>query len=274
MVFSLSTRAAAPVFAQQGGQRGTGLQGQANDNLGAPVSLAKDPVRPAPRSADGRALLGGGTPSERGVWLPVFPFGAPLIPPAQVPFQPWAKVLYEERVIHAMEPHARCKPSGGPRQLLTPYGVEFVELPEMQRVYIFDIGGPHTYRTIYMDGRPHPQTLIPSHYGHSIGWWTGDTLVVDSTGYNESFWIDRRGLPTTERLRTLERFTRTDSETITYEVTIDDPGAYTRPMTARFNLSREPNTELFEYICQEANYANELMMGQGKDGGRSSGVVP
>ena len=68
----------------------------------------------------------------------------------------------------------------------------------MQRVYIFDIGGPHTYRTIYMDGRTHPANLTPSYYGHSIGWWEGDTLVVDTIGFNENFWLDRRGLPHTD----------------------------------------------------------------------------
>ena len=67
------------------------------------------------------------------------------------------------------------------RQFLTPYGVEFVELPEAaKRVYIFDIGGPHTFRTIYMDGRSHSADFTPTYYGHSIGWWDGDTLVVDT----------------------------------------------------------------------------------------------
>ena len=63
--------------------------------------------------------------------------------------------------------------------------------------FIFDIGGPHTYRVVYMDGRSHPANLSPSFYGHSIGWWEGDTLNIETTGFNEGFWIDRRGLPTT-----------------------------------------------------------------------------
>ena len=70
-----------------------------------------------------------------------------------MPFQPWARAVFDDRQKHEFEPHTRCKPSGVARQFLTPYGVEFVELPELQRVYIFDIGGPHTFRTIYMDGR-------------------------------------------------------------------------------------------------------------------------
>ena len=191
-----------------------------------------------------------------------------------IPFQPWAKAVYADRGINQLEPHTRCKPSGGIRQFLTPYGVEFVDLPEIQRIFIFDIGGPHTYRTVYMDGRTHPANLAPSYYGHSVGWWEGDTLVIDTTGYNETFWLDRRGLPTTEKLRTLERFTRSDSQTIKYEVTIDDPGAYTQTWKTGFNLRWEEGTELFEYVCQQANYAHELMVGGQKSIDRTSVIVP
>ena len=185
---------------------------------------AGPPPGPAPRAADGKILLGGATPSQKGVWLPGGGGFQTTAGDAVVPFQPWAKALYANRGVNQLEPHTRCKPSGFVRQFLTPYGVEFVDLPEIQRVYIFDIGGPHTYRTIYTDGRTHPANLQPAYYGHSIGWWEGDTLVVDTVGFNESFWMDRRGSPHTEKLHTLERFTRTDAATIKYEVTVDDPG--------------------------------------------------
>ena len=128
----------------------------------------------------------------------------------EIPFQPWARAVLADRRLNELEPHTRCKPSGVTRPFLTPYGVEFVELPELQRIYIFDIGGPHTYRTIYMDGRSHPINVAPNYYGHSIGWWEGDTLVVDTVGFNEGFWLDRRGSPHTEQLHTIERLTRTD----------------------------------------------------------------
>ena len=123
-----------------------------------------------------------------------------------------------------LEPHTRCKPSGGPRQWLTPYGAEFLELPDQQVAYIFDIGGPHTYRTIHMDGRKHPAKLTPSFYGHSIGWWEGDTLVVDTVGFNEDFWIDRGQVPHTTQLHLIEKYTRTALDTMRYELTVDDPG--------------------------------------------------
>jgi hypothetical protein len=218
--------------------------------------------------------LGGENPKDTGLWLPVFGILDPILAAPKVPFQPWAKAVYDDRQKHELEPHTRCKPSGVARQFLTPYGVEFVDLPELQRLYIFDVGGPHTYRTVYMDGRPHPRELTPSFYGHSIGWWDGDTLNVDTIGYNEAFWLDRRGLPHTEALHTLEKFTRVNQAQVKYEVTVDDPGAYTAPWTTTFNLRRENGQELFEYVCQQANYAGELMVGDQKSVDRTTTIVP
>jgi hypothetical protein len=232
------------------------------------------PPGPAPRSATGRVLLGGATPEVKGVWLPDGGAGVSMADPAEIPFQPWAQAVLANRGKFQLEPHTRCKPSGGIRQFLTPYGVEFVEFPELQRMYIFDIGGPHTYRTIYMDGRSHPANLPPSYYGHSIGRWEGDTLVIDSTGFNESFWIDRRGTPHTDRLRIVERFTRENAVRMKYEVTLDDPGAFTAPWKTGFNLRWEDGTELFEYVCQQSNEAPNLMVGDETEIDRSSAIVP
>jgi len=253
---------AVPAAAQQGGQAGGGARRPAT------------PAAPAPRNAEGRVLLGSATTTQKGLWLPVFGITDPIAPAAQVPFQPWAKAIFADRQVHELEPHTRCKPSGVARQFLTPYGVEFVELPELQRLFIFDVGGPHTYRTVFMDGRGHPASITPTYYGHSIGWWDGDTLVIDTTGFNEGFWLDRRGLPHTEALHTLERFTRVDSGTIRYEVTVSDPGAYTASWDARFNLRWEDGTELFEYVCQQANYAHNLMLGAYESVDRTTVTVP
>ena len=233
------------------------------------------PARPAPRNASGRVVLGGASPAEKGVWLPGPGItGVPIKPVDQLPLQPWARKVFDDRQIHEFEPHTRCKPSGVARQFQTPYGVEFVELPELGRMFIFDIGGPHTFRTIYMDGRNHPPDGSGSAYGHSIGWWDGDTLVVDTTNFHEGFWLDRKGLPHTERLHVVERWTRTDFNTINYEVTVDDPGAYTAVWTTAVSLRWEPDTELFEYVCQQANYAHELMVGGFESVDRTTIVVP
>ena len=231
------------------------------------------PAKPAPRGADGKILLGGATSKEKGVWLP----GAVVSNPLglkDAPFQPWAKALLEDRQNNELEPHTRCKPSGVARQFLTPHGVEIVELPELERVFIFDIGGPHTYRTVYLDGRTHPANFSPTFYGHSIGWWEGDTLVIDTVGYNEGFWMDRDGLPHTDKLHTIERLTRTDAAALKYELTVDDPGAYTKPWTGGMTLRWEDGTELFEYQCQQSNYAPELMVGQHGKVDRSTLIVP
>ena len=233
---------------------------------------AKLANRPIPRGGDGHVIIGQ-TVNEKGVWLP-----GPVIPNplgfTSIPYQPWAKALADDRRAHQLEPHARCKPSGVARQFFTPYGVEFVELNELHRAYVFDIGGPHTYRTIYLDGRPHPASIAPTFYGDSIGHWEGDTLVVDTVGFNEDFWMDRGMLPHTTQLHTVERFTRTAFDTLRYEVTIDDPGAYTAPFSGRMDLKWENGTELFEYVCQEENYAPTLMVGQGNTVDRSSLIVP
>jgi hypothetical protein len=233
------------------------------------------PPGPAPRDADGRAILWGATPEEKGVWTPLFGITDPINPADQTPFQPWARALYDARQIHELEPHTRCKASGTARQFQTPYGVEFVNLPEIKRIFIFDIGGPHTFRTVYMDGREHPKDLEPSYYGHSVGHWEGDTLVIDSVGFNESFWMDRRGMPHTNQLHTIERFTRKDAETIAYEITVDDPGAYTAQWKGGFDLRFDRGVELFEYSCQQANYAIELMVGGERSSiDRTSPIVP
>lgn len=257
--------------------------------LGSPIEIGarerNTPAKPTPRWPDGRVNLGA-TPGQFGVWLPFAGVNERLVQPdtadaqadrprfRDVPFQPWARALYNYRNGNQFEPHTRCKPSGGPRQFLTPYGVEFVDMPELKRIFIVDIGGPHSYRTIFLDGRSHPRDLVPSYYGHSIGHWEGDTLVVDTRGFNEAFWFDRTGLPHTEQLHMIERFTRTDSKTLQYRVTIDDPGAYTQTWSSSFVMGWDGEQELFEYICQENNLAADLMLGSQSQVDRRRQVVP
>jgi len=282
---------------------GDSLGAQAPNRSNRPVS------QPAPRDADGHVVLGN-TATLKGVWIggnlgfcnsntvaapaslnpgatggpggaaraggPGFGGGrgAAAGPCTPVPYMEWTRGVSDDRRRNELEPHTRCKPSGGPRQWLTPYGAEFLELREQKVAYIFDIGGPHTFRTIYLDGRKHPDTLTPTYYGHSIGWWEGDTLVVDTVGFNERFWIDRGQLPHTDKLHLIEKYTRTSLETMRYELTVDDPAAYTAPFTGVSNLRWQADTELFEYICQQANQAPTLMVGDGTSVDRTSPIVP
>jgi hypothetical protein len=235
------------------------------------------PAKPSPHFPDGTPNLGI-TAEEKGLWLPLdrtdLGRRSTLAPVDTSPFEPWAKALYEDRQIHELEPHTRCHASGVARQFQTPYGVDFVHMPELKEMYIFDVGGPHTFRIIYMDGRPHPQKWEPTNYGHSTGKWEGDTLVVDSVGFSEDFWLDRTGLPHTEKLHTVERFTRTNFNTIKYEVLIDDTNVYTKPWSGGFDLRWSPNLELFEYICQDNNTAPDLMMKDGQPLHLNRSIIP
>jgi len=259
----------------------------------------KDDNKPIPRLSDGHPSFGAAD-GEKGVWnrtdyhafLPTTPEeiaardrggndrnpppGADLkVKVSAVPFQPWAKSLWMYRQTHEFEPYTRCKPAGGFRNMATPYGTEFVQVPDQQRMYIYQTGGPHSFRPIYIDGRPHPKDLDPSYYGHSVGKWEGDTLVVDTIGFNERGWIDAYGTPTTTQLHLTEKFTRLDYKTLRYEITVDDPGAYTAPFTTGMLMTFAPGKEMFEYMCQDGNLASELMIGgENTRVDRTSTVVP
>jgi hypothetical protein len=182
---------------------------------------------------------------------------------SEVPFQPWARAMYDYRQASTTkdDPHVRCKPSGGPRMFHTPYGFEFMDQPELKRVLIYGVGGPHTWRVIYMDGRPHPKDVEPTFTGHQVGHYDGDSLIVDSVGFNEKFWLTREGIPSTEFLHLTEKFTRTDYDTLKYEATIDDPGAYTAPWTGGWYIRWQNNEEMYEYVCQDNNRDVKHMFG-------------
>src|SRR6266853_4050091 len=166
MAYRILGFAAAFIFAQAVFAFGQDPDlGNQNSGTRRPAQRPAPPARPTPHYADGRINLGP-PPGEAGIWLPG-PGGTPgePFPPRtmQVPYQPWAQELLAYRRQNQFEPHTRCKPSGGPRQFLTPYGVEFVDRPELQRLYIMDLGGPHSFRTIYMDAKSHPKNLVTSY---------------------------------------------------------------------------------------------------------------
>jgi hypothetical protein len=205
------------------------------------------PNGPTPRLPDGSVDLSG-------VWQgggPIGDLAQGLAPGETIPLLPEAKKLMESRQ-SADDPEANCLPTGVPR--VAPYPWRIVQTPPYKKathLYFLFEGNIHSYRQIFMDGRPHPQDPDPTWYGHSIGKWEGDTLVIDTVGFNDKFWFDFRGHPHTEKLHTIERWTRKDFGTLVNEVTIDDPGAYSKPFTVRFSARLRPNEELMEYICQE-----------------------
>jgi len=213
-------------------------------------------AEPAPRWPDGRINLGSSA-SHKGYWeirpgLGGFPRAA------DIPFQDWSRALYQYRTTTAdlYPPLVGCKPAGGPGFFNAP-GFEIVDAPELKNIFLLNIAGPHSWRVVYMDGRPHPRDLRPTYFGHSIGKWEGDTLVVDSVGFNEKQWL-AGSYPHTEQLHLTERISRPNLRTLVYEATIDDPGAYTKPWTVRWTINEKSASswmaggEMFEYICQDS----------------------
>ena len=175
----------------------------------------------------------------------------------QVPFMPWSAAMYDyiSKNESKYDPEGFCLPPGGPRLMATPYPMEIVQLPEQKRILMIFEGATHIWREIYMDGRPHPQGdgLNPTYLGHSVGRWEGGTLVVDIVGFNEQTWIDYYGHPHTDMLHVVEKYSRPNKNVLHYEATFEDPGAYTKPFTVRWNINWNPTGELAEYICQENN---------------------
>jgi len=176
-----------------------------------------------------------------------------------VPFQPWAAAVYNYNSKNQShyDPEGFCLPPGGPRLMATPYPMEILQLPEQKRIVMIFEGATHTFREIYMDGRPHPtgDALNPTYLGHSVGHYedNGNTLVVDVVGFNEYQWVDYFGHPHTDLLHVIEKFSRPNKGTLHYEAMFDDPGAYTKPFNVAWDIPWNADGEITEYICQENN---------------------
>lgn len=239
----------------------TGQPGGGGDR--AKAGQTARPMPPVPRLSDGTPNLGWSDPAYKGVWKPVrLRDTADLLIERKeegLPFQPWAKALYEYRVKTEQkdDPESLCLPPGGTlatvNRTASPW--EFLQMPEQKRIVRVFEGASHMWQVIYMDGRSHPQEAydLPTWMGHSIGHWEGDTLVVDTVGFNEGHWLSTMGAPRTSQHHLTERFTRTNYNTLRYEATIDDPGAYTRPFKIGWNIAWGYNQELVEIVCTENN---------------------
>jgi hypothetical protein len=216
-----------------------------------------------PRTADGKLDLSApaprlpdGKPDFSGVWGPPMGYlrdlGKDLKEP--VPFQSSVKALYEERAagLHwREESNGKCLPAGLPKLLLAPLPWRIVQTPE--RIF-FIHEALNLWWQVFVDGREFvPSTdVIPTWHGYSTGNWEGDTLVVESRGFNGKFWLDQLGKPSTEALRLIMRFRRKDFGHMDIQVTVDDPEAYTKPWTVIVEGFRLlPNDELMEMICLE-----------------------
>jgi hypothetical protein len=183
--------------------------------------------------------------SGDGVWVPRQV--ADIAEGADIPLQPWAKAKFQENSGKPSETDRRCLPPGVPRIMFQSRPFEIVQ--EANRILFLYEGGAHVWRQVWMDGRDRPKDPNPDWLGHSIGQWSGDTLVVDTVGFNDRTWLDDAGHPHTEQMHVIEKFTRTDSVTMKYEVTIDDPGAYTKTWMSTSTLAFHPGEKLAEDIC-------------------------
>jgi len=203
---------------------------------------------PAPRTADGK-------PDLSGIWMPpsgyVFSIATGM-KPEDIPFQPWAAELYKQRRenLSKEDPVGHCIMAGVPRADNVPYPFKILNSAgELAILY----EAVHGFRQIFLDGRPLPKDPQPTWMGYSIGHWEGDTLAVETTGFNDQGWLDNDGRPATDALHVTERFRRKDVGHLELEITIDDPKAYTKPWVVHESFKLLPDTELLEYVCNENN---------------------
>jgi hypothetical protein len=224
------------------------------------------PAGPTPHLPDGRPDFGG-----KGAWFPGF--AGNIAEPkwkgvksadhhVDVPFLPWSLKLFNERVenIGKDDPEARCLPVGVPRYMFDPYAFQMIQTAD-RVIFLFE-GDNYPWRVVPTDGRSHPKDVNPTWMGDAVGHYEGDTLVVDVVGFNGLAWLDQAGHAQTERAHLVERYTRTDSRTLKYEVTIDDPGAYSKPWLTQNTVYWRPGLELLEYVCNENEKSSVHMIGK------------
>ena len=170
-------------------------------------------------------------------------------------------------VVEMMSPWDRCITRGIPGGMLPAGYNNAYEILQFPGYVVIHYEMIHDARIIPLDARP----PLPAHMkfwnGESRGRWEGETLVVETTNYNNLGWIATsqaggriKGIRHTDRLRVVERFTRTSEKEISYSATIEDPEIYTRPWTVSFPLTSDPSYRIYEYACHEGNYAMEGIM--------------
>ena len=199
---------------------------------------------PAPRTPDGN-------PDLSGLWRPELnPYRFDLIqdPKDEDIFRPAAEVTFLKRVadFRRDDPVTHCLP-GGPSEILNGM-YRIIQTPTM--LALLYEGGSGRYRQIFVDGRKLPKDPNPSWLGSSVGHWEGDTLVVETAGFNDRSWLDRAGHPHSESLRVTERFRRVDFGHMQFQITFDDPETLTKPLSVSLAVNYAPDTEMMESVCE------------------------
>lgn len=209
---------------------------------------------PAPRTPDGK-------PDLSGLWR-VKPGDTGDTDKAVhgIKAQAWAQEVSKKRKANLgrEDMSVLCLPFG-PRASIAPDRI--IQTPGMIVILFDDL----TYRQVYLDGRPLPKDPNPTWMGYSIGHWDGDTLVVESAGYNDRTWLDGDGHPHTEALRVTERLRRPDFGHLEIEKTLDDPKALAQPLVVPIKLEFYPDTDMIEYVCAENERDHSHLIGKAED---------
>jgi len=192
---------------------------------------------------------------------PMTPWGKQRYLAAKPSYGPRAFVDSTDYVNPTTGKDVGCLPPGVPRIYIQPFALEMIQTPvRVLQYFEFD----HHVRQIFTDGRQHPKDPELTWMGDSIGWYEGDTLVVDTIGLNEKTWVDRGGLPHSDQLHVIERIRRASHEALEIAITIDDPKAYTTTWTGYRNYKLEPTWNIKEFICADnADYNQEFIQNSG-----------
>jgi hypothetical protein len=250
-----------------------------------PVSLGAQwldiPTPGIPRTADGKPDLSApaprtpdGKPDLSGLWQPeINPYRFNVIQDLKDEsiFRPAAEAIFMERVkdFRRDDPVTNCLP-GGPSEMLN---VMYRIIQSPLVVALLHESGTGRYRQIYMDGRKLPNDPNPTWLGYSVAHWEGDTLVVESAGFNDRTWLDRAGHPHSENLRVTERFQRIDFGHMQYQITFDDPETLTKPLSLSLPVNYRADTDMLENVCNENNRDKVHMVATATSGVPVSSVV-
>ena len=193
-----------------------------------------------------------------------------------LPLTPWGEEKFKGNhpiggaytALNSNDPNIACLPPGVPNVYIHAYPVEFLQVPG-RTIMFFEYG--HFVRQIFTDGREHEKDANPTWMGDSIGKWEGDTLVVDSVGFNDKTWLDVAGHPHSEAMRVVERMRRVDHDTLIIDISIEDPQAYTGTLKTQRKYILKPSWNIMEYICEDNQVAfNNFEKQVGTEGSKPS----
>jgi len=258
-VLALLLFSAAPLHAQWLDYRTPGIprQPDGKPNLSAP----------APRTSDGK-------PDLTGIWtMNAGPYTSNIVAdlkPGDIP--PWVDALYKQRRedLGKDSPVTGCLPEGPVLNLNPVAMLRIVQTPRLIAMLAEDL----TYRQIFMDGRTLPKDPNPSFMGYSVGHWEGDTLVVETIGFNERTWLDFGGHPHSEGLRVTERIRRRDFGHLDIDETLEDSKIYGKPWTIAIHANLIADTEMLEFVCAENEKDRAHLIGKASDRPKSVKVSP